>query len=189
MYLVIEVRRLYQRMIDMSSLPSKEECLKMLKEAGCSDEVIEHCKAVRDLAVKIAKRANANVELVEVGALLHDIGRSRTHGIRHAVEGAKIAKKLGLPEEVIKIIERHIGAGIPKKEALKLGLPARDYIPETLEEKIVCHADSLIDGNKRQNIEVELERALLNNLNEYALRLVKLYKELSEICKIDLNKI
>ena len=67
--------------------------LNLLKKAGCSEEVINHCIAVRDIAVKIAKKANADVELVEAGALLHDIGRSKTHGIFHAVEGVKIAKK------------------------------------------------------------------------------------------------
>ncbi|RLI59317.1 MAG: HD domain-containing protein, partial [Candidatus Asgardarchaeum californiense] len=134
-------------------------------------------------------KTNADLKLVEAGALLHDIGRSKTHGIRHAVEGAKIAKKIGLPEKIVNIIERHIGAGLSKNEAKKLGLPAKDYIPETLEEKIVCHADNLIDNNKKQNIEVEVERALRKNLKEYALRLVNLHKELSELCGMDLNNI
>ena len=46
------------------------------------------------------------------------------------------------------IIERHIGAGIPKEEAVGLGLPEKDYIPVTIEEKIVAHADNLVFGNK-----------------------------------------
>ena len=173
----------------MSAIPSPDECLNILKEVGCSEKVIDHCKAVRDVAVKIARKTNADLKLVEAGALLHDIGRSKTHGIRHAVEGAKIAKKIGLPEKIVNIIERHIGAGLSKNEAKKLGLPAKDYIPETLEEKIVCHADNLIDNNKKQNIEVEVERALRKNLKEYALRLVNLHKELSELCGMDLNNI
>ena len=50
--------------------------------------------------------------------MLHDIGRSKTQGIMHGVEGAKIATELGLPEAIVNIIERHLGAGIPKEEAM-----------------------------------------------------------------------
>jgi uncharacterized protein (TIGR00295 family) len=171
----------------MSSVPSPYECLRLLRKAGCSDKVIGHCKAVRDVAVRMAKKAHADVKLVEAGALLHDIGRSKTHGILHAVEGVKIAQKLGLPQSIINIIERHIGAGISKEDAKKLGLPPKDYIPETLEEKIVCHADNLIDKYERQNVEEAIDRALEEGHKEYAERLLKLHKELSDICGIDLN--
>lgn len=171
----------------MSSIPSPDECLELLKKAGCSESVIRHCKAVRDVAVKMAKRAHADVELVEAGALLHDIGRSKTHGILHALEGVKIAQKLGLSQSIINIIERHIGAGVSKTEAKKLGLLPRDYVPETLEEKIVCHADNLIDRYERQNVEDAIEKALDEGHKEYAERLLRLHKELSDICGIDLN--
>jgi len=173
----------------MSYLPSPLECIKLLEKYNCSKEVIAHSKAVRDISLRIAKKAGADLKIVEVGALLHDIGRSRTHGISHAVEGVKIAKKIGLPIEIIKIIERHIGAGLSRDEAKKLGLPEKEYIPETLEEKVVCHADNLIDDCKKQRIEFEVEKAVKKGQKEYARRLVKLHKELSKICKIDLNDI
>ena len=94
------------------------------------------------------------MRLVESGALLHDIGRSRSHEVGHAARGAEIARELGLPERVVHIIERHIGAGIPAEEAQQLGLPEGNYIPETLEEKIVAYADKLIAGRKEVGIEV-----------------------------------
>ncbi|MEA2055303.1 MAG: HDIG domain-containing protein [Candidatus Thermoplasmatota archaeon] len=173
----------------MDKVPTPKECIELLKKQGCSEAVITHCKAVRDVAVRIAKKANANVELVEAGALLHDIGRSKTHGIRHAIEGVKIAKELGLPESIIKIIESHIGAGLSADVAKSIGLPKKDYVSITLEEKIVCHADNLIDNCKFQPIEVEVERALREGHKDYAMRLVKLHKELSDICGMDLNNI
>lgn len=173
----------------MKNIPTPEECIRILKNVGCSEDVIKHCKAVRNVAVRIARKAGANTELVEAAALLHDIGRSKTHGIRHAVEGAKIAKKLGLCDKIVNIIERHIGAGIPKEEAKKLDLPAKDYIPVTLEEKIVCHADNLVDDSRERPIEYEVEKALINGHKNYAIRLVVLHKELSDLCGIDLNKI
>ena len=104
----------------MFSIPHPDKCIELLKLSGCSNAVINHCEAVRDLAVEIAKRANADVKLVEAGALLHDIGRSKVHGIKHGVEGAEIAKRLNLPVSIVNIIERHLGAGIPKDEAEKL---------------------------------------------------------------------
>lgn len=190
---VIKEKKSYQKnknkAIIMKQYPSPEECIRLLEQNGCSEEVINHCKAVRDIAMKIAKKANADLKLVETAALLHDIGRSKTHDIRHAVEGVKIAEKLGLPDEIIRIIEKHIGAGISTDEAKKLGLPPKDYIPVTLEEKIVCHADNLVENHKRQNIEKEIERALFKGQKEHARRLVILHKELCDICDCDLNKI
>jgi len=173
----------------MNDLPSPDECIEILKQVGCSDQVINHCKAVRDIAVKIAKKTNADIKLVKAGALLHDIGRSKTHGIHHAVEGVKIAKKLDFSEELIRIIETHIGAGITAEEAKKLGIPERNYIPTSLEEKIVCLADSLTDDGCKQTVESEVEKALSKGLKEYAIRLVNLYEELSRLCGIDINQL
>ena len=173
----------------MEKIPSPKECLNYLEISGCTEEVINHCKAVRDIAVKIAKKANADVMLVEAGALLHDIGRSKTHNINHAIEGVKIAIEIGLPDVIINIIKKHIGAGLESDEAKQLGLPEKDYIPDTLEEKIVCHADSLIDNNRKQTIEHAIEKALAEGHTEYARRLASMHKELSDICGVDLNNI
>jgi uncharacterized protein len=58
-----------------------------------------------------------------------------------------------LNEKLVSIIERHIGAGITKDEALALGLPPKDYLPLTLEEKIVAHADNLVFGSRAGEID------------------------------------
>ena len=173
----------------MDPIPTPERCIELLQENGCSDEVIKHCMAVRDVAVRIAKKANADIKLVEAGALLHDIGRSKTHEILHAVEGVRIARRIGLPLSILYIIERHLGAGISKEEAVKLGLPEKDYIPETLEEKIVAHADNLIQNCKRQKIEDEIRQAKEKGLEQVAQRLISLHKELSDICGMDIDDI
>lgn len=173
----------------MSAIPNPGQCLQLLQDAGCSEEVIRHCKAVRKVAVRIAKKAHANIELVEAGALLHDIGRSKTQGIMHGVEGAKIARAFGLSENLINIIERHLGAGIPKDEAITLGLPPKDYIPITLEEKIVAHADNLIENDHKHQIEKEVEKALQKGHINHAERLIQLHQELSKRCGMDLNNI
>ncbi len=138
----------------------RQRCIKILREAGCDDEIIKHCEAVAELSMEIASlHENRGVDkaLIYAGALLHDIGRSRTHGVDHAFIGGRIAADFGLDEKLIRIIERHIGGGISRDEAKKLGLPDRDFIPETMEEKIVAHADNLVDGTRRRSIDEEIE--------------------------------
>ena len=121
----------------------------ILIDAGCSPGVVAHCRAVSLAAVALAKRVTGvpvEIELVRLGGLLHDIGRSRTSGVGHALEGVKIGRKLGFPPALLHIIERHIGAGITAAEAGRLGLPRRDYLPMTPEEKIVSYVDNLTKG-------------------------------------------
>lgn len=110
--------------------------------------VIEHSIAVSKKAVEIAREIMKNgisvdLELVKIGGLLHDIGRSVTHGIKHGYFGGLILRSFGW-ERLAGIAERHIGAGISKEEARKLGLPNKDFIPQTLEEKIVAYADKFV---------------------------------------------
>jgi len=132
-------------------LPSRQEALSFLIQSGCAPNVVRHCKAVSDYAVRLAKAfekrgRNVDVHSVEIAGLLHDIGRSKTHTVDHALVGANIARSLGLPDSLALIIERHAGGGIPRDEARRLGWPARDYVPQTLEEKIVCYADKRVEG-------------------------------------------
>jgi uncharacterized protein len=168
-----------------NKLPSSQTALKLLSEAGCSKRVIAHCKAVSALAVKFAEACKKNgldvdVELVEVGALLHDIGRSKTHGVDHAVVGVGIAKSLNLPEPIVSIIERHIGGGIAAEEAKDLGLPVKDYFPATLEQKLVAYADKLIEGSRVVPIERTLEQfsKTLGKHHPAIDRIIRLHEEL-----------
>jgi uncharacterized protein len=164
-------------------LPTREQALRFLVERGCRENVVRHVEAVSALAVEIAeacrkKGYNVDVHLVEVGGLLHDIGRAKTHSVHHAVLGANIARSLGLPEPVISIIKRHVGGGITAREARKLGWPKDVYVPLTLEEKIVSYADKLIEGSRRVPIEVTIEE-LSKDLPPTAIeRLWKLHEEM-----------
>ncbi|RME69542.1 MAG: HDIG domain-containing protein, partial [Nitrospirae bacterium] len=85
----------------------------ILTRVGCDTHVQEHILAVRKLALEIADSLKVPVDrdLVEKGAVYHDIGRAKTHGIQHAVLGAEMAKEMGLDDRVVRIVERHIGAG------------------------------------------------------------------------------
>ena len=133
--------------------------IELLEKENTPENVIEHCKAVYRKAMKIAANFdNVDEDLIRKGALLHDIGRSKTHGITHAVVEAEIAERYDYSEDVVNIIERHIGAGITAEEAVKLGLPEKSYVPQTLEEKIVAHADNLISGTKEVDVDFVIEK-------------------------------
>ena len=153
----------------------------MLEKEHTPENVIDHCKAVYKKAMKIAANFNdVDEDLIRKGALLHDIGRSRTHGITHAVEGVKIAERYGYDKDVLNIIERHIGAGITESEAEKLGLPKKSYVPQTLEEKIVAHADNLVSGSREVDIDFVIEKwkRSIEDSDDNIERLIKLDNEL-----------
>ena len=129
---------------------------KVLIQAGCSPGVVAHCKAVSRTAATLAeqvKQVSTDRELVRLGGLFHDIGRARSHDIHHALAGVKIGRELGFSEPLLSIIERHIGAGITAAEAERLGLPKKDYLPLTPEEKIVSYADNLTKGSEPMSFE------------------------------------
>jgi uncharacterized protein len=163
-------------------LPSREEALRFL-ESKCSVKVVNHCKAVTEVALETTKilegkGLKVDSRLVEIGALLHDIGRSKTHTVHHAVAGADIAKALGLPDSVVSIIKRHVGGGITAMEAENLGWPIDVYVPITLEEKIVSYADKLIENCKRTTVELAIKKLLGESKFEAAERVRKIHDEI-----------
>mgnify|MGYP001071607364 CR=1 FL=1 len=139
-------------------LPS-ENPFSFLHRAGCPDNVIAHCHVVHDLACHYAESRPVDRELVSWGAALHDIGRSQTHSLAHAQIGANICREYGLPEEVARIVECHIGAGLTTEECEAEGLKAIECVPHTPEEKIVAHADNRVRGTTIISIEEYLETA------------------------------
>jgi uncharacterized protein len=131
-----------------------------LLENKTPKNVIEHCSTVSALATDIAKRIKAkghkiDVSFVETAGLLHDIGRSKTQDIRHGIEGAEILKEY---PKYARVCECHIGGGITKDEAVKLGLPPKDFLPITLEEKVVCLADKLVSGDTRMTLDETIRK-------------------------------
>jgi uncharacterized protein (TIGR00295 family) len=176
--------------LSTESVPSERECLRILREEGCKRSVIQHVCTVKAIAEEMAKRSGADMRLVRAGALLHDVGRSRTQGVMHVAESARIARARNLPEELVRVIERHVAAGLTQKEAKGLGLPDGQYMPETLEEKIVCHADNLVKGQSgMQTLDEALEEILRRGYPVTAERMRSMHAELSERCGVDVDDI
>ncbi len=125
--------------------------------------VIRHCQAVAMAAKIIAEELNhkgrsVDVKAVMAGALLHDVGRSQNQTVRHGLVGAEILEKEGVDSKVVEIVRRHVGAGISPEEAKRLGLPDFDYVPRTLEERVVCFADKMVDADRVRDFGEEVHR-------------------------------
>lgn len=173
-----------------SSLTEKQAIQLLKRSFGKNNtsfqKVLMHSKAVQKEALRIARKnmrkgISVDIPFLKTSSLLHDIGRSRclpgTKGsVMHGVTGARLLRSEHLLQHA-KVAERHIGAGLTPFEAKKLGLPPGNYIPKTIEEKIITHADNLADGNKiipfaktYRRYEEELGR-------KYAQRLLRLKRQ------------
>ncbi len=145
-----------------TKIPSKEKCEKLLQKYNTPPNVIKHCLLVTEISNEFCdKIKQIDKNLVIAGAMLHDIGRSVDHSIRHAINGAKILKEEKLDPRIISIVKRHIGTGITKDEAIKLGLPIEDYIPSSKEEILVSYCDNLTCGDKRCSFDETLKQFIM----------------------------
>ncbi len=174
-----------------------EECIQALIKEGADNGVIIHCQMVERLTKKIGTLITdntrtplkVNFDVLRMGALLHDIGRSKTHTFRHVIEGVKLGKQLNLPNEVIHIIECHIGSGLTAEEAVEMGLEDKSYFPQTLEAKLVAYADNLIVENRQISLNEGLRRYREKGLLQAVERLEESHRYLSELAGVDLTRI
>lgn len=174
----------------MSSIPDEDRCVQMLMDAGCKRRVIIHCCTVEAVAVEMASRIeSADGALVRAGALLHDIGRSVDHSIMHAYIGSQIVDAEGLPRSVVDIVRKHTGAGLDEEDVAEMNLPPADYMPRTIEEKIVAHADNMVSDNKVVPHTHSVEKLRNKGADRGADRIEALHRELSELYGEDLDVI
>ncbi len=159
-------------------IPNAQQALVLHRKYGSNERTIAHCQASARVSKLIAEAAAArgnavNTEAVGAGALLHDIGRSQTQLVNHGDVGAQILEKEGVDGIVVEIVRRHVGAGISAEEAAALGFPQGDYIPRTLEQKIVCFADKMLDGEKARPFDEEVKRFVKKGHDVHRLRKLK----------------
>lgn len=177
-----------------SPLPSRAEAWKILEAAKPPGWVLEHVEHVEAMALAIADLAIANGEkvdqrLVQIGAILHDVGRGQTQDARHAHFGAEALRIQDFPEDLVLLVERHTGAGITPEEAPSIGIPVRDYTPVTIEEKIVAHADNLYSGSKRMTMQQVRAKYEAKGLDAAFKRIQELHRQMSKIAGIDLESL
>ena len=173
-----------------STIPNETECVELLIEAGCKRRVIIHCCTVEAVAKEMSSRiAGVDRDLVLAGSLLHDIGRSVDHSIMHAYIGSQIVKGHGLSPALVDIVRKHTGAGLDDEDVAEMGLPQADYMPRTLEEKIVAHADNLVSDNRVVEHTHSVEKLRNKGADRGADRIEELHRELSRLYGEDMDVI
>lgn len=94
-----------------------------------------HIKPVIEISKEMAEKYDADIEVVWLSAILHDIARLNNKD-PHDEIGAKKAEEIlgskGFSKELIKKVSRGI-----------LTHRCRKYLPESLEEKILASADAI----------------------------------------------
>jgi uncharacterized protein (TIGR00295 family) len=160
-------------------VPDRLEALRIHSEFGSKAEIVQHCEAVAQIASELAERYRSkglevDSKIVFAAALLHDIGRTKTHGVNHGIVGADLVRKKNVDEKIAQIISRHVGAGISKEEAKKFGFPEGDYIPRTREERIVCFSDKVVGPHGRVvPFQIEVEKFTKKGLDAERLENLK----------------
>lgn len=149
--------------------PTYDEIVRLHKSYASDDFVFEliftHSTIVREIALQLIEKnklTNLNMQLVESGALLHDIGAykvyvngsfDRSRYITHGVLGYEILKKAGYAENLCRIASNHTGTGITKEMIKEQGLPLPedDYVANSTEERLVMYADKFHSKTPRFN--------------------------------------
>ena len=173
----------------MSTYPSESECIRILRDAGCKRRVIIHCCTVRTVAEEMIRRIDCDRDLVIAGAMLHDLGRAKDHSILHAMIGADMAEEMGLPQELVNIIRKHTGAGLDQQDIDEMNLPQGDYIPVTVEEKIVAHSDNMVSDNTVVSHMHSVDKLVMKGSKRGAEKIERLHLELSKLYGEDLDVI
>ena len=137
----------------------------------------------------LSRITDADPELTMAGALLHDIGRSVDHSIMHAYIGSQIVQAEGMPQELVDIVRKHTGAGLDEEDVAEMNLPPADYMPRTLEEKIVAHADNLVSDNRVVEHTHSVEKLRNKGADRGADRIEELHRELSRLYGEDMDVI
>lgn len=139
--------------------------------------LVHHSRQVAHKAIEVAHRhpeLHLDENLLQRAAMLHDLGIFLTdapgihcHGdqpyLLHGYLGAQIMRK-EKDEAVARICERHTGTGLTEEDITRQGLPLPPgiYVPETLEEKVVCYADKFFSKAhpERERTPEEVVRSL-----------------------------
>ena len=136
--------------------------------------LLTHSRAVADFALRVADRhpeLHIDRQFVEEAAMLHDIGIFRCdapgiccHGtepyICHGRIGALLLREEGYPRHA-RVCERHTGAGLTLDDIVtqQLPLPRQSFLPETIEERLICYADKFF-SKTRLDREKTFEQAI-----------------------------
>ncbi len=94
--------------------PSREDCLRLIKECGMLEHIIDHSLAVAKVALYLSEELNKKGQridlcLVEAAALLHDLTKTECLKTKedHALTGSKLLREIGF-ERVGEVVGEHV---------------------------------------------------------------------------------
>jgi len=183
-------------------IPTREECIQLLKKHGYYKEhiPITHAVLVEKVALQISemlisKGVKVDKSVVGAAALLHDIGKANKEHLDHAIKGYEICIEEKLDPRIAIAVKNHDEAGVL-------------HVLESWEEKIVSYSDKIcntkilgLEGRFRDWIErfpeyyekhkvglekshaksLLLEKEILNKLELTPDELYKMLRERTEI--------
>jgi len=129
------------------TIPTREECLRLMGEYRMLENIISHSLAVTKVALFLSVELNRrgqtiDVRLVEAASLLHDLTKTECLKTRedHAMTGSQLLKRIGY-DRVGEIVARHIWLG-------------REGDPSCVcEEEIVNYADKRVMHDRIVSLE------------------------------------
>ncbi|HZU18415.1 MAG TPA: ribonuclease Y [Candidatus Dormibacteraeota bacterium] len=110
-------------------------------------QVLSHSKEVAYLAAAMAAEIGADVRVTKMAGLLHDIGKAIDHEVEgsHAVIGADLIQRYGVPAEVVHAVRAH----------------HYDEEPNTVEANLLIAADAISaarPGARRETLDAYIRR-------------------------------
>jgi len=138
----------------------REEFLQACKNSKFLQKDYEyHTGIVEKLSLQLAEKFNADKTVVQLAAILHDIGRvkydPKEHEITSAKEAERILSELNVPKEIIEKV----------KECILKHRHEDKEMPELLEAKILKIADAWSHFKKPLHL-LALRAALTQNIEE-----------------------
>ncbi len=128
------------------NIPTAAECEVILASRQVNEDVIRHSRKVAEVAQRVAFALKStglilNTELVQAGALLHDLAKGEAD---HASVGASILRSMDFPK-VAEVVAAHTDL----------------ELPFTLDEKAIVYlADKLVRGERSASIAERFRPAL-----------------------------
>jgi molybdenum cofactor cytidylyltransferase len=126
-------------------IPSDAECRALMIRQNTAQNVIDHCSAVADLSMRIARALNAagcrlNEKWIISAARVHDLARNYP---RHASEGARLLREMGF-SRIADIVEVHMDFMV-------------DPAAPITEAEVVFLADKWIQEDRNINMNARFE--------------------------------
>ncbi len=168
------------------------DALDLLHEYGDGQPWVAHCLAVSKVAHfcgdVFVRRHRIDVEFLRTAAVLHDIGRYETHDpILHGVVGYRLLTGLGYTREAF-VCASHILYGLVSSDAIKYGLPCQDFIPSSLEERLVPLLDFLIEFDRPTSLAQRFASLRARSENGFFLQKLASAERIAEDFMEDINR-